>query len=534
VAATGGGQVTITQRLMKPGGFTLQLKPGAPKSVMQQIDLFDHVVITRTRLLPVDAYSDADVLGQSQFTGVIESLSRTANSLSGFDLSYWLGTPDGRGDLLDSAVSRTSGTLSNWVGDLRPSSLSAGTVTNTSTLTASYQWMTRREALDAVCQSVSAEWRVNPDFTLDAGPSSSLFVTTPTSVITRRPQGTDGPYRGYDVVGLDLDESASTYVTKVFVVADAASVGSATGSTSYKDGLNNSVVLEEFVSSPREDNPTTVATAVVAERNALRKELRLSSSTYNVSRFVSPGDWVYVWDERAGLVDQAVQITYNGSLISPVALRVYSVTYPIEQGVGVYVRQSGSTASYVDVTDWVEWESSPVLWEVGAAPVPLSDLPKGRAYLGENPSVLASVAASGTYTPTPFGFVVGTGGTNTATYDEANGWIDIEGTITFGTSGQTFPGASCTVTLPTGYQFASTTARRAHGLVTSYDATSGETYTGVVHRESSTTMRFLLWGDDAGTGSGFVTNVATSTTNPFTWAANDQIIWGCRAKVVRV
>jgi hypothetical protein len=393
--------VSITRRLMKPGAFTVQLKDGTPKSIMSAIDKFDHVVITRNRLLPIDAYTDANILAQAQYSGPIESLSRTAKTLEGFDLSYWLGTPDGRGDLLDVPVTRTAGTLSQWAGDLIPSSLSTGTITNTgtSTLTNTYQWVTRREAFDAMCRAVGAEWRVNPDGTVDAALATTLFTSaTPEIIITRRPQGPDGALRGIEVANITTNESAATYITKAIVVGDALELGSATGSTTYKDFRNNNVVMEGLVNAPAEEAPSAVATAVLAERNAIRRELTLTSRGYNITRFVEPGDWAYVWDEEASLVDQANQVIYNGELITPIKLRVYAVTFPVQEGVGVYVRRSGATPTYTDVTDWVEWENGDVRWEVGAANLPASQGAAGTAFLGANPEILAR--ASG-----PAGFV---------------------------------------------------------------------------------------------------------------------------------
>lgn len=422
MASAGGGQVTVTRRLMKPGQWSLRLKPGTPKSVMSELDKFDHVVITRTRLIPVAAYTDANILGQSLYTGVIESLSRTANTLAGFDLSYWLGTPDGRGDLLDTAVTWSAGTLSQWVGDLRPSSIAAGTVTNTGTsaVTNTYQYVTRREALDDMCRAAGAEWRVNPDFTLDAALPGTLFAATPSIVITRRNDGNDGEYRGMNVADLATAESVSTYVTKAIVIAQGAGatveVASSTGSTSYKDGLNNALVMEALVNAPADASPAATAAAVVAERNADRRELTLSSDSYNVSRFVEPGDWVYVWDEQADLVG-GTQITYNGRLITPLALRVHAITFPVEQGMGVYVRRSGSTPSYTDVSDWVEWETSATTWEVGASSLPLSSsAAPGAARLGVNPAIADRLSAG------PEAWVTATLSSPWANY--GGGWAD--------------------------------------------------------------------------------------------------------------
>ena len=56
---------------------------------------------------------------------------------------------------------------------------------------------------------------------------------------------------------------------------------------------------------------------------------------------------------------------------------------------GVYVRHFGSPATYVDLTNWVQWEDADVQWEVGAASRQLADdvAAGSTAYLGANPAV---------------------------------------------------------------------------------------------------------------------------------------------------
>jgi hypothetical protein len=254
------------------------------------------------------------------------------------------------------------------------------------------------------------------------------------------------------------------------------------------------------VNAPKEEAPSAVATAVVAERNTVRRELTLSSRTYNVSRFIEPGDWAWVWDEQAGLSDQSNQVTYNGQLITPIKLRVYSVTFPIEQGVGVYVRRSGATATYTDVSEWVEWETGDVRWEVGAAPLPLAgSAAAGTAFLGVNADVLAragEATAWADFSPgvQQSGAVAGT--LNRARYATRGG--DVKGDCVITVTTGTGVAANVTVDLPVA--IASSNASTIVGRGWIYDASTGFFWYGELQRASSTTANFLRRSDGAAAG----------------------------------
>ena len=61
----------ITERLMKPGSFSVRLREDYPFSVASEVDLLDHIVITPTRLDPISGFSDANILAAAIYTGVI-------------------------------------------------------------------------------------------------------------------------------------------------------------------------------------------------------------------------------------------------------------------------------------------------------------------------------------------------------------------------------------------------------------------------------------------------------------------------------
>lgn len=409
---------------------------------------------------------------------------------------------------------------------LRPSSLSAGTVSNTGlgTLSATYQWMTRREALDGVCRALGAEWRVNPAFTLDAAKSPDLFVSTPTVVITRKEEGQDGSYRGLDGTLIVTAKDVRQYTTKAIAVAQGqgatAATGSSSGSTSYKDGLNNTVVLERLVNAPSDSsaNASTIAAQQVGQWNQVRRELSLNSRTYNVTRHAKPGDYVYVFDQLAELTDPANQITFRGELISPIKLRVYALTWPIERGMGVYARRSGATPTYTDLTDFVEWEDgSDVQWDVGAAPRSSNDTDAASAgataYLGANASV-AGRATSGEwidYTPTFSGTTLGNGAVAGEYAIDANGTVTFSAVFVLGSTSAVTGSVTCTLPV--------TGAPQTIGQINcAFERPGFEIVGGVTDRATTYVVTYA-----ATAGGTYVGFAALSATVPFSWGTGHKI-----------
>lgn len=151
------------------------------------------------------------------------------------------------------------------------------------------------------------------------------------------------------------------------------------------------------------------------------------------------------------------------------------------------------------------------------------------------------VRESGTYTPTLGNMVVGTAGTNTATYtyvgDDTGGHLAIHGRILFGSAGQTFPGASSeTVSLPTGFQIASDFADGLNvlGGICVIDADSTD-FTGHLRWSSNTTLRLVLEQDGAGVGANNIAIVDFTSGDPIaTWAQGDGFDWHAWFPAVKV
>ena len=454
----------ITELLMKPGRFDVQLRPDTPLGVMNAIDVFDHVVVVPTWFDPITV-SDATILSKSIYTGVIREMP-TVYSLTGSGLAFYLGDEDGLGDVLDVAVSGSSASLPTWITALLPSSLVAGTVAATGTnLTYAFQYMSRREAIDYVCRQCNAEWRVNMDGTFDANSRAALFTTTPTVVIQRKGEGPEGDLKGVQAVQINQSRNVYGYTTKVYTIGqrgDGAKVTVASASSSasgYKDLFNNNIVLERLVDAPSASatDSATIATQTAALYGSVRRNLTLSSDTFDVPLSVQPGDSVYVYDLENRLYDTANKVVWRGELITPINLRCRGMTWPITTGMGVFARRSGATPTYTDLTPYVVYEDGqPTTWTVGNTWLDPDQDPTqlNPAYLGAHALINARVSDpdwvsyGSTYTNT-------TGYNGTTSYrvrgnkcevqlNSTAGTVTANGTISFTVPSFVTPAKNCT------------------------------------------------------------------------------------------
>jgi hypothetical protein len=373
--------MSVNEILRALGSWEIKFQAGIPRDVLDAVSYFGHVAIVPGRLDPAQ-YGD-NLLTTARYVGVVRTRTwgddgRTNApgddlSAGGPGMAMWLGDEDDKGYVYENAVAPASASFSTAINALLPASGVGGSVTAgtlysvAGTYTGTHRWETPRTAIDYVCTtmsttSVPVSWRVNGAGTLDAGPESSLYVTTPTCVITPTDAGEDMSLRAL-LGSTDVTRDVEDYSTRVVLLAEGEGDSIATGTadispaTSYKDVHGNALRLTRMVS----ESDTVTANADVRAQLALsqftstRTALTLSTADYDVHGTFSVGDYVWVYDPDAALVDTANEITFRGQRLNPLKLQVTETTWSVTAGYTVAYRAADGT--WTDLTRYIDWET---------------------------------------------------------------------------------------------------------------------------------------------------------------------------------
>ncbi|WP_030917289.1 hypothetical protein [Streptomyces sp. NRRL B-24720] len=370
--------MAVTEILEALGSFEVRLKPEIPRETLDAVQYFGHIAIVPGRVSPA-AVGDG-LLSAARYVGVVRGRAvdddrRTkrvedATRISGVGMAFWLGDEDDKGDVYETAVTINAATFANAVRALLPASgaITEGTLYPvTGTYSGRHQYETPRKAITYVCDTMSTTavpvgWRINGDGTLDAGPETSLFVTTPTCVIVKTGAGEDMSLRalpGTTGVSRDMED----YSTRVVLLAEGEGESIATGTanlpvaTPFKDLHGNALKLTRLVSESDTTIPNadTRAAVALAQYTSTRDALELSTSDYDIQGSFDVGDYVWVYDPDQGLVDTANEVTFRGQRINPIRLRIAETQWPVTAGSTVAYRAGDGT--WYDLTDYTEFES---------------------------------------------------------------------------------------------------------------------------------------------------------------------------------
>lgn len=370
----------VTERLRAAGSWSLNLRPDTPKSILDDLDVatrgFGLLIITPSRI-PSTAITAALLRGMSRYVGVYRARP-TDYSMQGAHASILLGDEDGKGEILSTVTSQVAASLSTWMTALLPSNgIAKGTVSGGSTLSASYIYMSRRQAIDAVCDGCGADWLVRcnsaGDLVLDASPKATLFGTAAAALATRRALGGKEPgIASFRATQLATAMDVEDYTTKVWLIArgdGGATVGTATaGSVPYFGPGGAAIKMERIIDAPNVDpgNETTIATLQLANFSTLRRAITLSTDEYDISGVVRPGQNIYVYDPVINLYDNTVEQYFRGETIHPLLMRCFGHTWPIRAGFGVYFQTPEASPRIINLSDWVIPEDGDTTVEVGA------------------------------------------------------------------------------------------------------------------------------------------------------------------------
>ncbi|WP_328932618.1 MULTISPECIES: hypothetical protein [unclassified Streptomyces] len=414
--------MAVTEVLQSLGSFEFKLSGSVPREVLDSIGYFGHVAILPGRVDTVQAGDNA--LTAARYVGVVRKKKISSGdgsefgddvTLGGVGVAFWLGDDDsdrGKGAIYEVPQTFTNQTFANTVRALLPTAVTEGTLYSVAgTFSNTFQFVTPRSAVQYVCDTMSTtnvpvSWRVNGNGSLDAGPESSLYVTNPTCVVVRKGFGEDVSMRALEGA-MDVDQDVEDFSTRVVLLAEGEGATTATGSADisgvlnpYKDLHGNPLVLTRLVS----ESETSTANAGVRAQLQLnrftgtRDALTLSADDYDVHGTFNVGDYIWVYDPDAGLVDVNNEIIFRGERLNPMKLQVHETSWSITNGYSVGYRDRNGT--WFDLTDYVDFETdADSRITVGEFSRTLS-VSSGES-VGTRPNADTSTPASGSWV-TPF------------------------------------------------------------------------------------------------------------------------------------
>lgn len=357
----------VTESLMKAGSWDLTLIPETPREVLDAIEIndvdpnaFGHVIIAPTWIDPLWVSPD-DLVSRARYVGVYRR--QDGLRLEGAGLGIWAGDELGLGPPFSTAI--VAETFEDSIAAALPAWLTAGTITalgGSLTWTPSVPAPTCRDAWDYICRYFAAEWRVNNDFTVDAGQTDDLYLTTPQAIIHWQAGGREPGLRG--IRGAVAPASHVEEYYSAAIVSDGASfpVASQRASFPYKDPAGNA--LDDWarvISDPSDTVPSLIAqaTAWLLFAGFRGEEFTVATDAFDpVGDIGGVGCPVWAFNPERGVHDPANQVMYQGELTAPLSLRLYEATWSLRRGMGVTFRDGAGTLT--DLTRWIDFSAEPV------------------------------------------------------------------------------------------------------------------------------------------------------------------------------
>lgn len=398
---------------MAPGTFSVQLSAETtPNSVINSIDPWGQLLVHTTRV-DENTMSNQDMIKEARYVGVVQNLEYTLDSfqVNGKGTMVYLGDTDSRGlvvaetsdsgavrsytadslkDVLDRTTStpygllRTGDDASQQAIRTKDSNSIINPTTGTTTYTGDHYLESVYKAVKYVCEHFDAEFYVDNEGYFYAGRPEDIFSghdTDPTAIIIREGQGEDPNIEGFIPASITTGFNAEEYITKVELIPTGktkeVSMAEANVSTNqYKDLFNNNLKRIQVVkdASATESNFQARANKALSEYNRLKQTVNVSLEGYDISGSFQVGDKIFIYDPEVGFEDTQSkanlesrdihQVVYQGQTLNPEKIRVVGMSYPIQEGMGVYYRNS-YTGNIIDLTDYVQFESGDITLEIG-------------------------------------------------------------------------------------------------------------------------------------------------------------------------
>lgn len=365
--------MSVTQVIGGLGSFNVKLSPAVPRETMERLIYFGHICVTAGRDDP--RVAGDSLLSSARFVGPFRGMdcSSEGYTLSGPGMAFWLGDEDGKGSMMETGVVLNGASFVDAITDLLPDSIQPGTIGSMpGTITGTFQYQTPRAAVQFVCDTMGAAWRVNGNGTLDAGDPADLYRLDPAVAIVRRGAGADLLLRA--LAGqAELKEDIEDFTTRVVlytsntdgILAVSATADIDPALNPFRDLFGNPLVSTRLSQETTTDPATAPARAQLElnRYSSARDAVTLSASQYDITGDLQIGDWVWVFDPDARLTDDTNELIFQGERINPVKLQVNQLTWPISPGMGLAYRAPDGT--WYDLTDYLIPETGDTQVTVG-------------------------------------------------------------------------------------------------------------------------------------------------------------------------
>jgi hypothetical protein len=315
---------------------------------------------------------DTAMLAMARYSGVVleKTINESGIKLGGASTVWWLGDENEQGDIIESKVTLTDSPLEAALDALLPSAITKGTVNEPAgtVYTGTHEWETPLQAIRTVCAAMGAEYRVNPDCSLDAGPKEDVYViTVPEVVVVRRGYGSDPGYVGVNVERAESSLNSRPYLSRAVVITtDSDNVKTLvegqdrTPAPTATDMHGN--VIDRVKVLETSGAPVAVSTFLTTTMNEGTHVANMSIDTdfYEISggdMRVGDAFWLYdppAFDTSGDATPN--EILFRGQTIWPHLGRLIAASWPLRPGMGVYYRSPEATPTYTDLSHYVEHE----------------------------------------------------------------------------------------------------------------------------------------------------------------------------------
>lgn len=337
----------VTEEVMAEGSWTVHLDGGRfPTNRWDDLTEFGYIVIT-PQWVENRQFTDAALLGISRYTGIMlkKTLTRSrAVVLNGRGLHWLLGNETGYRMSSGTKVFTAADLYQVLADSVAQTGLWVGTVTEPGgTYTRDHYQPFGVETLRAACVALGAEYRINPDGTVDAGPAGDVFnITAPTVIVMRDGWGNDPKWKHVPIDDIESTRDATNWVSAAYAISEngdgiQTEEDSATRSSPYTT-LTGGVLNRTYKSSL--GIGTGISPASVADTELAQRDVSNSSSVGTdfaeiVNGALGVGDAFYIYDPPA-MTDPTNPIWFRGEAIFPATTRLLTADWTLQEGMGVY------------------------------------------------------------------------------------------------------------------------------------------------------------------------------------------------------